>query len=193
MRLAIRACAATVRRYWERVFSEMFKYLKVSLGIAFAVVLSSCVTQPGPTSTASAAKTGRFQKVRTTAYTHSEKGGGRNAIGQRLSSGSVKSAASDWSRYPLGTRFRIVGTGEQFVIDDYGGALVGTNTIDLYKSDRRSVRKWGVRHIDIEITRWGSHENSLKVLEPRKHNGVVRRMVVALQKKAGSAATASAF
>ena len=47
------------------------------------------------------------------------------------------SAAADWSRFPLGTRFQIVGTQDRYVIDDYGGALVGTNTIDLYKTSRR--------------------------------------------------------
>ncbi|MEY2550660.1 MAG: hypothetical protein QOG12_804, partial [Verrucomicrobiota bacterium] len=70
----------------------------------------------------------RIANVRTTAYTHSEKGGRRNAIGVRLSGSSVMSAASDWSRFPLGTRFQIVGTADRYVIDDYGGALIGTNT-----------------------------------------------------------------
>ena len=96
------------------------------------------------------------------------------------------SAASDWSRYPLGTRFRIVGTEEEYVIDDYGPALVGTNTIDLYKPTRLAMRQWGVRHVDIEVLQWGSTEQSLKVLGPRKKHSAVRRMILALEKNVAS-------
>jgi 3D (Asp-Asp-Asp) domain-containing protein len=119
--------------------------------------------------------------VRTTAYTHTEGSGPHNAIGRRLSGGAVKSAASDWSRFPLGTRFRVVGTNEEYVIDDYGGALIGTNTIDLYKSSRAAMNRWGVRHIDIQITHWGSEEESLKVLRPRRRANIVRRMIAGLE------------
>ncbi|MFN2507346.1 MAG: 3D domain-containing protein [Chthoniobacterales bacterium] len=96
------------------------------------------------------------------------------------------SAASDWSRFPLGTRFRVVGTGEEYVIDDYGGALVGTNTIDLYKPSKGTMRRWGVRHVDIEILRWGSDEESLKMLRPRKRARIVRRMIASLETKKSS-------
>ena len=54
-------------------------------------------------------------------------------MGKPLRFGMVRSAAADWSRYPVGTRFRIVGKPYEYVIDDYGSALVGTDTIDLYK------------------------------------------------------------
>lgn len=126
-----------------------------------------------------------MQKVRTTAYTRREKGGGgrHNAIGTYLSSRHVKSAASDWSRFPLGTRFRLVDTNEEFVIDDYGTALIGTNTIDLYRPSRLEMRRWGVRHVNIDIVQWGSNEQSLKVLKPRAKHRIVRRMIVALEKK----------
>ena len=67
-------------------------------------------------------------------------GGRRNAVGQRLSGSNVMSAASGWSRYPLGTRFQIVGTSDRYEIDDYGGALIGTNTIDLYKTSLPCAR-----------------------------------------------------
>jgi 3D (Asp-Asp-Asp) domain-containing protein len=122
-------------------------------------------------------------KVRTTAYVHGESGGHHNAIGARLSSYHCMSAASDWSRFPLGTRFRIVNTKEEYIIDDYGTALVGTNTIDLYKKSRLEMRRWGVRHVDIDILEWGSDAKSLTVLAPRAKNRSVQRMVVALQKK----------
>jgi hypothetical protein len=92
------------------------------------------------------------------------------------------SAAADWSRFPLGTRFQIVGTQDRFVIDDYGGALVGTNTIDLYKTSRRAMRLWGVRRVDIDIIEWGSKQMSLEVLAPRKKNGLVRRMIAGIER-----------
>lgn len=146
-----------------------------------AGLLTSCVTTTERTR--SIGSTARIQKVRTTAYTHTEGSGPRNAIGRRLSGGAVKSAASDWSRFPLGTRFRVVSTGDEYVIDDYGGALIGTNTIDLYKTSKSAVNRWGVRHIDIEILQWGSDADSLKVLRPRRRARIVRRMIEGLEEK----------
>src|SRR5436305_3121578 len=106
-------------------------------------------------------------------------------LGTYLSGRHVMSAASDWSRFPLGTRFRIATTNEEYMIDDYGMALVGTDTIDLYKSSRLDMRHWGVRYVDIDILQWGSEERSLKVLAPRCKNHCVRQMVSALEKKRG--------
>ena len=56
------------------------------------------------------------------------------------------------------------------MIDDYGGALVGTNTIDLYKTSRAAMRRWGVRHVDIDIIEWGSKEREPQSLWPRAEN-----------------------
>jgi 3D (Asp-Asp-Asp) domain-containing protein len=146
--------------------------------------MASCATQTNTRSpVSSASKLHRMSKVRTTAYTHTERGGRRSALGTRLSGRNVQSAASDWSRFPLGTKFRIVDTNEIFQIDDYGTALVGTNTIDLYKTNRLAMRKWGVRHVDIDILEWGSDEQSLNVLTPRSRHRTCRRMVLALQEK----------
>ena len=92
---------------------------RVALVLALGSLLTSCATQV--TRTLDTHGRGHVQKVRTTAYTHTEGSGGRNAIGQRLSGGGIMSASSDWSRFPVGTRFRLVSTGEEFVIDDYGG------------------------------------------------------------------------
>jgi hypothetical protein len=92
------------------------------------------------------------------------------------------SAASDWSRWPLGTKFRIVGTDDIFKIDDYGSALIGTGTIDLYKTNRLEMRKWGVRSVDIDVLEWGSPQRSLEVLTPRKSDRRVRAMILALSR-----------
>jgi 3D (Asp-Asp-Asp) domain-containing protein len=165
----------------------MATILRLTLIAGFACLLTSCVTtvereRVTKNKPATTAPGGRFQTVRTTAYTHNEGGSGvKNAIGRRLATGKCKSAASDWSRFPLGTRFRVISTGQEYVIDDYGGALVGTNTIDLYKPSRREMHRWGVRNVDIEILQWGSHEESLKILRPRHRARIVRRMIASLE------------
>ena len=116
-------------------------------------------------------------QVRTTAYT-----GTRNAIGSRLSHGAVTSAASDWSEFPVGTRFRLRETGQVYVIDDYGSALIGTRTIDLCMPSNRAMHAWGVRHVTIDVLEWGSPRRSLEVLTPR-NNHMARRMLVALRRQ----------
>jgi 3D (Asp-Asp-Asp) domain-containing protein len=165
----------------------MSSFLKLAALGALACLIASCEAPKsafGPQMRpASLTGARRIANVRTTAYTHTEKGGRRNAIGVRLSAANLMSAASDWSRFPLGTRFQIVGTSERYVIDDYGGALIGTNTIDLYKSSRVAMRKWGVRHVDIDVIEWGSKEQSLKVLNPRKKNRLIRRMIAGLEQR----------
>lgn len=121
------------------------------------------------------------QKVRTTAYTHTEsdhiKHGRSTAMGTTLCCGEVNSAAADWSRWPAGTVFRIQETGEYFKVDDYGWALAGTNTIDLYKPSRSAMNQWGVRHVTIEIIEWGDTTRSLAILEPRGKHRHVRLMI----------------
>lgn len=121
------------------------------------------------------------QKVRTTAYTHTEsdhlKHGARNAMGTRLQAGPIHSAAADWSRWPAGTTFRLLETGEIFRVDDYGWALAGTNTIDLYKTSKWAMNRWGVRRVNIEILEWGSIRRSERILEPRRKHRHVKLML----------------
>ena len=158
--------------------------LKLTFVLIGFGLLVGCAEQPRTTRlSASWPSSRRLQKIRTTAYSRGEDGGRRNAIGAKLSKSRCRSAASDWSVFPLGTRFRIVGTKEEYIIDDYGTALVGTNTIDLYKPSRLEMKRWGVRHVDIDILEWGSDEKSLAVLTPRAKHRSVQRMIFALQKK----------
>ena len=159
--------------------------LALTLAVVVAFLVSGCALRLNR-ALVSSVPAQRMQ-VRTTAYTRSEGTGCRNAIGTYLSGRHVQSAASDWSRFPLGTRFRIVDTTEEYVIDDYGTALVGTNTIDLYKPTRLEMKQWGVRHVSIDVLQWGSREESLKVLAPRSKHRIVRQMILALQKKSSSA------
>lgn len=159
----------------------MIKHLALSLSLIAVYLLVGCAESPQ--AIVSRPLGHRIGQVRTTAYSHTEKGGKHNAIGTYLSGRQVMSAASDWSRFPLGTRFRLVNTNEEYIIDDYGTALIGTNTIDLYKPSRLDMKRWGVRRVDIDVLQWGSKEESLKVLAPRAKHQSVRRMIVALQKK----------
>src|SRR5438045_9012919 len=97
----------------------MPKCLNLTFAGIVACLVVGCATQPKLTAVH------RMPKVRTTAYTHTERGGGHNALGTYLSGRQVMSAASDWSRFPLGTRFRIATTNEEYMIDDYGMAQIG--------------------------------------------------------------------
>ena len=164
----------------------MPKCLNLAVAAASTCLIVGCATQ----SKSNLAGARRIPNVRTTAYTHSEGSGHHNAVGTYLSGRHVMSAASDWSRYPLGTRFRVASTNEEYVIDDYGWALVGTDTIDLYKPSRLEMKHWGVRYVDIDILQWGSEEQSLKVLGPRCKHRRVQQMVTALEKKKGKTTVA---
>ncbi len=143
--------------------------------------------------------TNQIMMVRTTAYTHSEsdhlKYGRKSAAGNTLQYGShTRSAAADWSKYPLGTRFMIEGLPYEYVVDDYGSALVGTETIDIYKPGKGPMTKRGVRNVPIRVLEWGSFEESQRILDSRKHvrhADHVREMLREIEKKAKTGQTSS--
>ncbi len=126
------------------------------------------------------------EKVRTTAYTASEKDhlryGSRSALGTPLKYGAINSAAADWARWPAGTRFRIRATGEIFEVDDYGWALAGSNTIDLYKPTRRAMNEWAVRRVTIEILQWGDPWKSYMLMTKVKSYRHIHRMLKEIRK-----------
>jgi len=131
---------------------------------------------------------GSAMNVRTTAYTHDESDhivyGVKNAVGTNLKYGSTRSAAADWSRYPVGTRFCIANEpGVVYEVDDYGSALVGTGTIDLYKPSRGMMNEWGVRHVDIQVVKWGSYERSMQLMRDRTRWPHVRQMIRGIQSR----------
>ncbi len=131
----------------------------------------------------------RYLVVRTTAYSHQEadswKYGKSSAAGGTLKHNrKERSAAADWSRFPLGTRFKIKGLSQEYVVDDYGRALVGSDTIDIYKPTLSSMKQWGTRHVGIEVLEWGSFTKSERILESRAAKAPhVRTMLKAIQKK----------
>jgi 3D (Asp-Asp-Asp) domain-containing protein len=156
------------------------------VGLSF-LVASCALDDAHNKSGAASTKGARTVPVKTTAYTHSESGhrryGKNNAIGTSLASSNVNSAAADWSRFPLGTKFRIVGQDQLYIIDDYGSALVGKDTIDLYMPTRTMMNRWGTRKVTIELLELGSYKNSLKILQPRCRASYIRKMVAVLQSK----------
>ena len=123
----------------------------------------------------------QFMKVRTTAYTDTESDhrryGNASAAGTTLESGSVRSAAADWARWPAGTKFLILATGQVYEVDDYGWALSGRNTIDLYCPSWVEMNNWGVRRVTIQILEWGDPWKSYNILAPRRDYAHVRRML----------------
>ncbi len=148
---------------------------------ALALVTAACsAPRPLPKYQTPIART-RIQSVRTTAYTHTEDDhvqySNRNALGGCLKCGQINSAAADWSRWPAGTIFRVQETGEVFQVDDYGWALAGTNTIDLYKPSRAAMNAWGVRRVTIENLQWGDPHRSLAILRQRSGYRHIRRMI----------------
>lgn len=124
----------------------------------------------------------RRRVVRTTAYTCSEDDhliyGSKNATGTALRyTNRVRSAAADWSFYPVGTTFRIKGLPYLYVVDDYGSALTGTGTVDIYKPSKDIMNLWGRRNVEINIVQWGSFNRSAEILSQRTKHDHCRQML----------------
>jgi 3D (Asp-Asp-Asp) domain-containing protein len=107
--------------------------------------------------------------------------GKRVVVTRKLPPPKIGSAAADWSRWPVGTTFRLLSTGQTYRVDDYGWALAGRNTIDLYMATPREMNDWGTRTEPIEILRWGDPQESLRLLAPHEAHKHIRRMVLELQ------------
>lgn len=124
----------------------------------------------------------RNRIVRTTAYTCSESDhliyGSKNATGTVLRyNNRVRSAAADWSFYPVGTTFRIKGLPYLYVVDDYGSALLGTGTVDIYKPTKEIMAQWGRRNVEITVVQWGSFTRSAELLSQRTSYDHCRKML----------------
>jgi 3D (Asp-Asp-Asp) domain-containing protein len=91
------------------------------------------------------------------------------------------SAAADWSRWPMGTTFRLLSTGQMYRVDDYGWALSGRNTIDLYMANSRDMNTWGAREETIQILQWGDPQQSLQFLHSHQDYKHIKRMVLELE------------
>lgn len=162
------------------------RLLIVLLSLAF---LTGCATSRRLPKYEPPLKRSTYQKVRTTAYTHSEKDhrkwGRKTALGTslRYDEHGYTSAAADWSRWPAGTRFRVVQTGRLYEVDDYGWALAGRNTIDLYKPSKRRMNSWGARHVTIEVLHWGDPWRSYRRMKPARKHKHIRRMMKQIEQR----------
>lgn len=182
--------------------------MMMMMSVAFSILVTGCAFQwhkpvgflPAPVSPSLYDQASQFPKdqhgmptygsdrirhrvVRTTAYSHMEMEVGapwkKNAEGTDLKYGQIRSAAADWSRYPVGTKLRIKGLPYTYVIDDYGSALVGTNTVDIYHPTLRAMNRWGSRHAEITVIQWGSLERSVRILKGRRRYHHTRKMYYA--------------
>ncbi len=129
----------------------------------------------------------KFVNAKASAYSSGSACNGqwahRTAIGTALRSGEITSAAADWSKFPLGTKFRVVETGRIYQVDDYGSAMVGKMKVDLYTPSGAQMNRWGVRNVTLEILEWGNRAKSLEILAPRGNQryGYIRRMIASLR------------
>ena len=101
----------------------------------------------------------------------------------------IGSAAADWSRWPMGTTFRLLSTGQMYRVEDYGWALSGRNTIDLYMANQRDMNSWGARQEPIQVLQWGDPQQSLQVLRSHSDYKHIKRMVLELQGRDQEAAS----
>jgi 3D (Asp-Asp-Asp) domain-containing protein len=115
---------------------------------------------------------------RTTRTAKTRKGRSTSSAQARLVPGS---AAADWSRWPAGTIFRLLSTGQTYRVEDYGWALSGRNTIDLYMANKREMNSWGARGESIQILQWGDPEESLQFLRSHQNYKHIKRMVLELE------------
>jgi len=101
----------------------------------------------------------------------------------------IGSAAADWSRWPAGTVFRLLSTGQNYRVEDYGWALSGRNTIDLYMANQREMNSWGARQETIEVLKWGNPQESLQFLRRHQDYRHIKRMVLELEGREKEAAS----
>jgi 3D (Asp-Asp-Asp) domain-containing protein len=101
----------------------------------------------------------------------------------------IGSAAADWSRWPAGTVFRLLSTGQNYRVEDYGWALSGRNTIDLYMANQHEMNNWGAREEKIEVLKWGDPQESLQFLRRHQDYRHIKRMVLELEGREKEAAS----
>jgi hypothetical protein len=101
----------------------------------------------------------------------------------------IGSAAADWARWPAGTVFRLLSTGQNYRVEDYGWALSGRNTIDLYMANQSEMNSWGARQETIEVLQWGDPQESLQFLQRHQDYKHIRRMVLELEGRHKEAAS----
>ena len=113
---------------------------------------------------------------------------GRRSRGESGRPPQIGSAAADWSRWPAGTVLRLLSTGQNYRVEDYGWALSGRNTIDLYMANQREMNSWGARQETIQVLKWGDPQESLRFLQSHQNYKHIKRMVLELEGRQEEAA-----
>ena len=131
--------------------------------------------------------TTRTTVATTTRVTKTSRGAKRAVAVSRAP--RIGSAAADWSRWPMGTTFRLLSTGQIYRVEDYGWALAGRNTIDLYMANRGDMNSWGARQEPIQVLHWGDPQQSLQFLQSHTDYKHIKRMVLELQGRDQEAAS----
>jgi 3D (Asp-Asp-Asp) domain-containing protein len=129
-----------------------------------------------------------MEETRTTTRVTKTTRGAKRAVAVVKPMPKIGSAAADWSRWPMGTTFRLLSTGQIYRVDDYGWALSGRNTIDLYMATRGEMNTWGARQEPIQVLQWGDARESLRFVAPRQNYPHIKRMVLELEGREQEAA-----
>lgn len=141
--------------------------------VLVAVMVSGCVTRVPQTEPYLDRTT--YQKIYVDSYTGAASapgGGAVTARGTKYRDGAVASASADWSRWPVGTVFRVLATGKVYEVDDFSEDVVGRNEIQLYRSALSNLPSGGRKYVTIEIIKWGSPRSSAKILEQARSSTV---------------------
>ena len=150
--------------------------------------ISNTDTKLQPFSMQETKKTSRVTTTTTTRVTKTAPTRGAKravAVGKPPKIGS---AAADWSRWPMGTTFLLLSTGQTYRVEDYGWALSGRNTIDLYMANQRDMNSWGARQEPIQVLHWGDLQQSLQLLQSHIEHKHIKRMVLELEGRREQAA-----
>ena len=148
---------------------------------AYEVPRAVPVDETASVATASTVLNGRNANSQAHDETRDENNAQRKARRRSLQTAAIGSAAADWSRWPVGTTFRLLSTGQTYRVEDYGWALSGRNTIDLYMANQRDMNSWGARQETIQILQWGDPQESLQFLRSHQDYRHIKRMVLELE------------
>ena len=66
------------------------------------------------------------------------------------------------------------------MVDDYGKALTGTRTVDLYFPTKERMNNWGARWVEIEVIEFGSFHESRKILASRARHAHCLAMLASM-------------
>jgi len=126
--------------------------IRTAAGLAL-LLLAGCMTRPRP-ETAPPPPTVQqptYLEFEATAYSIE----GRTAAGTRARRGIV---AADPAVLPLGSRIRVLDAGRysgDYVVEDTGRTIDG-HEIDIYLADDREAKRFGRRHVRVEVLRRGN-------------------------------------